>query len=347
MCVYVQTVEGKAPQAVTGSEMAAMFDLHIVPALRQTYPADQQEFDELRKAFAAELKVPDEWQRIRIPSYLSLDSAPYHPWVRQKLSLPRLSDEEQMVHVREAVKQGLGGNLTCPTGWLPKELRPVEAPAPQPAPPPAPTRALAPRTAAFLGRVQVQDIADYEAEPEDEQEAAEQLQAEARQQEGAQLDAMLAERKEKGQDIVGDCLRELARTNVDMQVLFPQQFMPLTQVTPDIHSPVEHAVQRVKAHLKEKIWLNLTSDDLFMLVTYQRWVQEAVELKLNHADGPRQIKSSIAKQKCICQVLAADKGVNVEIEHVFGKSRGAAGNKKSTHTVVGTGGGWIRDYRLT
>lgn len=329
-------MKGTSPQAVTGSEMAAMFDLHILPELRKCYPADQDEFDQMRQAFAAELKIPDQWQYIRIPSYFSLDSAPYHPWVRQTLSVPRLSDEEQMVEVRKAVTAGLGGHMKCPDQWLPEELRPTLPPA---APPP-PGRERVLRTQALLAGEAWEGLIPDEAPAGDEEMTP-------KERECAQLDQMLADSKAKGNDIVGDCLRSFARTNVDMQVLFPHQFMPLTQVTPDIHSPVEHAVQRVKAHLKEEIWQNLTDDKLFKLVTYQDWVREAVELKLNHAGGSAQIKGSIAKQKCICQVLAADKGVNVVIEHVFGGSKGPVGKKQTKHTIAGTGGGWIRDGRLT
>lgn len=346
----VQTMEGKPPQGVTSSEMAALFDLHILPELRKRYPADQEQFDAQRQAFAAEIGEPDRWRELRLPSYVSLDSAPYHPWVRQKLSVPRLTKDQQAAHVREQLRQKTGNAV--PDDWMPPDAWMQWR---QTAPPQAEfTSTMVTRTQAMLqsGQPRQHWHADPGSEPDDDAALATAAPSAAPAPAPAPVPEWL--QSDETAALVRAIVLELQRTNSDMQLLFPKQFMPLMQVTPDIHSPIEHCVAKVKSYIKQCIRENLTSEMLFQAQTYVDWVTDFVRDKLQRQPGHKYLLSaeqSIKKQKCICEILAADKTEVVTVWFEFGRNKRLKAGKlalgDSAHHVRGSAGEWVRDNRFT
>ena len=130
----------------------------------------------------------------------------------------------------------------------------------------------------------------------------------------------------------------------------PQQFMPLPEATPDLHSPIEHLVRSVKACVRDKLMDGMSdpATDVLSGATYQAWLNEAVLERCNGECGMHALRRSIEKQLCICQILSTPLGEKVWVRYVFGDDGvNATGKKKEWHEVRGTGGGWITDSRFT
>lgn len=153
-------------------------------------------------------------------------------------------------------------------------------------------------------------------------------------------------------------LWDLARTNREYVCILPQQRFPLVPVTPDVHSPAEHMVRTVKVQVREYV-LNMdpASSLLKKGVTYQRMVDLAVHRRGNSASGLHQIRRSIAKLPCICQILAAELSEEIEVEFDFdtkptanetqGKRKKGRRVKARTWKVLGRAGRWIRYSKFT
>lgn len=366
-------MEGACPQGVTGSEMAAIFDLHLLAELRKCYPESEEEFDKLRQEFAKEALGADaeRWRELRLPSYISLDSAPYHPWLRQVLSVPRLSKAEQDAHIRTELRKDTGKQV--PDSWEPPDAWIKRHTHTQPEPAHGMvTRMKASLQGTTASASQLQESAAWlrrQARAEEAPEPGADAGADASAGTDAGTDASNAEGAGPGEQApktpewlntddtkqkVQRIFAELQRTDSGMQLLFPQQFMPLWQVTPDVHSPIEHAVAKVKAIIKQRIRENLTSDILFKAQTYVDWVQEIVKEHLTRQPGQQYLLSaeqSIKKQKCICQVLAADYNEPVVVLFEFGRNERLKQGKQpkgdAEHHVLGSAGRWIRNSKFT
>lgn len=331
---------------MTSAEWAAMVDHHILPELRKCYPNDGPEFDALCQKFAKRIGVPDKWRDIALPSFISWDNASVHAHARKLLCAPRVPWADINAYVNTRIKEEF--NIDTPAGYEPATPKP---PPRAPAPPPEGTvmRGMAATLrAGRRARPERQRERTPEAEREERRQAAQRQRAfEA---ECIKIDAELLKwEQDHGASFVDVCKREMAKTQPAMRCIFPQQWMPLIRVTPDIHSPVEHMVGTIKRYIKMKIRENLGAANsmLFKAKTYQDWVLEAVEKRGNGESGRRHIKRSVDKQKCICQLLAAKTTEDVELHYVFMGDDNEVGNKRSVWKMKGFAGNWITNSRWT
>lgn len=343
----MQTVEkGADPQTLTSAEFAAMFDFNMLPALCACF-GEGEEFDNHCKAFAQRIGKPDQWRSISLPAYISWDSATIHPWARQLMCAPRVDSGVINEYVKLRIAEEL--KVAVPPDW--KAVQPGLSPLDQTPlpPPPQPPGSHHRHIRSFLQpnatQGEAQGAAAQPAQPADA--AATQAAAAVHKA----LEAALAKysKDNNGASFVDVCKREMARTDPAMRCIWPQQWMPLYKVTPDIHSPVEHMVGTIKLFLKRKMRENLCKGDdlLLQAKTYQDWVLQAVQEKGIGEAGTRHITRSIDKQKCICMILAAEKDEDVTLHYTFMGQDTQVGNKKTTHVKKGRAGDWILERRWT
>ncbi|MGV0990574.1 hypothetical protein [Limnohabitans sp.] len=323
-----------------------MLDHHIIPELRKCYT--DGDFDQACKDFAELIGKPDEWRSIQFPAFLSVDSASIHMWAKQLMTTPRVPIEQINEKLRQRAADEFGDAEFATAPWQPV------APPPPAAPQPQAEGTVSAGVGAMLGFKAPAREPTPPPPTAAEQAAAAQARADAAKRDRAaevvqiKLDAQLLHyKRENGVDFIDVAMRELANADPAMRCIFPQQWMPLAKCTPDVHSPVEHMVGMIKDHLRDCIRENLHNEDdmLFKAATYQRWVRAAAADKGSGEVGQQRIRRSIDKQKCICQILAADKGKLVTVSHTFMHGSETVGNKQSKHVVRGTGGEWPRDRR--
>ena len=336
--------KGADPQQLTSAEFAAMVDFDMLPELRACY-GEGEDFDNACKAFATRIGQPDRWRSISLPAYVSWDSATIHPWARQLLCAPRVSSDEINSYVNDRIRAELGVEVPAAYRAVPWGLSPLET-APAPPQPRAQGVVQSGMLATLQGRARPAALQPTEREREEQRRAD----AAATRGTDALNRALLKYSADNGgADFVDVCMRDMARTNPAMRCIWPQQWMPLCKVTPDIHSPVEHMVGTIKHYLKRKMRENLCAKDdlLFQASTYQDWVLAAVEEKGNGEAGRHHITRSVDKQKCICMILAAPKTEIVTLEYTFMGKDTEVGNKRQTHRVRGAAGHWITISKWT
>ncbi len=329
--MLMQTREGKAPLSITSAEFAAMLDLAILPALQSFYliwhpPLMPGEVDygfyawQCRQ-FAAELGLPvTKWNKVFLPAYISLDHAKIHVWARKTCFAPRQPAAKQSLAVAQRYNNDFG--LLAPDDF---DLF---------APPPGPDDNAA-----------VQGVVNMLAGLGQAQQPQPPAQPTINQLRAGIMRETLQEYTQGDPDgccWVQNTLHALSVDMAGMMCLLPQQIMPLVEVTPDIHSPIEHLVATVKWNVRKRLLeFDVADELLFKGRTFQDWLNEAVLEFCNGEKGRRHMRGSIDKQKCICQLLRTAERVPVEVEFTFG------GCKTSVHTVKGSGGAWISDPKWT
>jgi len=339
--VHVQNRKGEEPQGITAAEMAAMFDLKIMPTLRAFYEPETPEFEARCKTFAQVIGLPaEEWTRVQLPAFISVDNDKRHPWMRQLLCAPRVPKAEIDQYLRACVREQLRVQVPEDTSFC--VYTKPRSPTPEPGDPDLHRNILG-----HLTRLHRQDaeralsqqasgVARRSPSPEPVHDPHQVVQ-----------DALRAYREREGLDFVQQMMREKANKQPWWRCLLPQQFMPLCEISPDIHSPVEHMVRTQKAFVRRKMQAeDPMGSKLGQAVTFQKWILEGVQERGCGARGLHHISRSVEKLLCICQILAADEGQEVCVKYCF-KDGGAnrRGAKKEVWNMLGTGGKWIQDRK--
>ena len=293
-----------------------MFTHAILPTLRSHYydPTKPgmgwEAYEQKCKAFAEKIKLPNkDAHRVTLPCFISIDWDTRHTWVRQYIAMPgRSADALAAFDDQTFIIHGLPNNTATPAS----------------APPPAAFNLF------------------------DALEPAERL-----------LQLSHVSRLQQAENIVSERTRYrdefFARTACDMILaarwkpslsnnnfitVLAQQFMPLSKISPDIHSPAEHMVGTIKNTVKALLLACDFGDvELWKGRTYQRFINEAVATRGNGNAGQHHIGKSVQKQEIICKILATDEGKAFPVHYVFGKP---GEKKRKVHTVHGTAGGWIK-----
>jgi hypothetical protein len=325
----MQTTEGNDPKAVTSAEFAAMFDMHIMPDLRSFYEG-KGDFDQQCQDFAKLIGRESDWRNISFPAFISLDNATIHVWARKLMCVPRVHADE----INARVSARIESEFSLPAGTCAQ----YEA-VPRPAPPPPPPEPSPNGPAQNLQSILNSEPMERAPTPEPPVQPAPAPGPSEAQQKATRI----AEEKlnmykiKNGADLVQVVKREMAETMEGMRCLVPEQFMPLCEVTPDVHSPIEHMVGTIKRYVKSKMREQLTNRDALLSArSYQVWLREAVAKKGNGPDGLYHINRSIEKQKCICQILATPRDKIVEVTYTFKWSK-----HKPKWRVRGSAGAWI------
>lgn len=324
----LQTVEGRTPQGLPASELAAMFCHSVVPKLRSYYLKDPTSAHQVKaykrkcQAFAAKLQLPKwQWPLVTLPFFISMDWDTRHTWVRQVLACPRAQDSD----IGAVTQQARNANFTLPhPNHNPAEMHEQRE-----------------RTASDRGGFST-----------------------VMTRHGANQSTLDQQRKLYRTAHGYDC--ELMAL-FDKAILEPEvwatlifhQFMPLSKVSPDMHCPPEHAVGTCKVGVRVKLMeCNFDDKELWKGLTYQTMLLDVIKEKLNGKPGLYQISRSVQKQPLICKILAAEQGEEVTLKYRFGQKRyEQRGTKKTSrpsragpadvHVVKGTGGRWIKDSKWT
>lgn len=317
----VQTVEGKEALSTVGSELAAMFSHVVLPTLQSHYidtsdPDWRLKYQQDCLNFAKDkLKLPrNQWHRVTLPCFISMDWDTKHTWVRQFVAMPGRSVGARNAVATQAVDLHLGVASTTP--------------APQASADPA------------------SDLLDS-LDPSKRQSQllkAQRLQEQQDVSETRQRSLMEFE-EGCGHNLIDIELCKRATMDTDFITILPEQCMPLSKISPDIHSPVEHMVGTLKRAVRKQVLDgSLVDKALWKGRTYQQFVIAAVKAKGSGSAGRKHIRKSVVKQKIICRILAADKGHKFTVKYTFGEP----GRKKKTHhEVQGTAGDWIRATKWT
>lgn len=124
-------------------------------------------------------------------------------------------------------------------------------------------------------------------------------------------------REAQGCEVWQHHLWVLAKSRKELRLVHPEQYMPLTPITPDLHQVVENMVGTQKGHVKQCMEDETRREDLYVAATYQKYIAEGIKDKGNGAVGLSQIRGSCAKQPHTCAIVAADKGTELIIYHQF------------------------------
>lgn len=308
----MQTAEGAEARSIVASEMCAMVDLKVLPDLLAHYDTDPINFEQLCRDFALAIGLPaSAYVYVFYPFFFSPDWDPRHAWFRQVMSSSRVPPDEM------AQLCGQWAADDFPDIWPPRAAkRQCCGKAQQLHSEPAPTQ---------------EDVA-----------AAKQQLQDALQQWSAE---------HEGIDYFHWRTWHAARTDKRLRVVLPEQYHPLVKVTPDLNSPVEHAVGTIKREIRDMLLSHDLHDPaLWKAQLYRAFAEKAVLKRLTGVQGRHHIGGSVRKLPCILKILAADKGEPLVLEHVFGSEPGKpvpAPGPKDRYSVKGSGGEWIRDTRWT
>ncbi|MGV0990573.1 hypothetical protein [Limnohabitans sp.] len=325
----MQTVEGKVPQGLPASELAAMFCHSVVPKLRSFYLKDPNNKTQVKayktkcKEFAKKLQLPEwQWPLVTLPFFISMDWDSRHTWVRQVLACPRATDDAVGDVTRKARNRDF-------------------AQLPHPVLDPADMQRDGLRDAANRGGLgPMLSRARANAMTLDQQR-----------------DDFRTKHKYDSELMA---LWEMAIDDPAVwATLIFHNFMPLSKVSPDMHCPPEHGVGTCKIGVRTKLSeCDFEDRQLWKGATYQEMLVEVVKTKMNGEVGLHQIRRSVQKQPLICKILAAEQGEDVVLHYKFGLKRFQQRGKKETsrpnrqespdvHVVKGTAGRWIKDSKWT
>lgn len=314
----MQTVEGTEARAPVSSELAAMFTYDVLPTLQKHYYDEHdpelgwEQYQQQCTEFAKKIGLPpEERYKITIPCFISLDWAATHTWVRQFIAMAGRSGDA-LAEVRDEI-------LTLHVGRPSSTLnRPEKKPT---------------------GAANLRDLL-----PKADRDLARSLQGHEQVNDSREHYRRRFIR-DCGYDPVQKALCDKARSDPAFITIIPEQIMPLSKVSPDIHSPVEHMVGTIKRYVKREVLeADLNDSELWKGRTYQKYVNDAVSLRGNGEDGRKHISKSVEKQKIICQILAEKAGTKFMVDYVFG---GPGQKKQKRHEVEGTAGAWIRSTKWT
>lgn len=310
MLLFVQTADGKDARGLVASELAAMVSLKTLPDMLSFYdPADAAHFEQLCRAFAVQLQLPEQaYVDIHYPFFFSPDWDPRHYYVRSVMSTPRVCDAE-LQHMQRSWLMEDFPEIYPPRGALKRQCGgtpQLQYSAPSPA-----------DWAASQAALQ-QAVAQWEAE-------------------------------HGGVNYFKWRMWDAARSDPRLRTMLPEQYHPLVKVTPDLNSPAEHAVGTIKHAVRDMLLRHDLHDPrLWKGRVYREFVQQCLEERFAGVNGRHHVAGSVRKLPWIAAILAAPKGVPVHIPYVFGSAPGEPVREpgpEDVHVVKGTGGAWIRDTR--
>lgn len=323
----MQTATGKAAQGPVASELAAMFTFAVLPTIRKHYydpnnPGHSWErYKKQCECFAAEAGIPkEERHRITVPCYISIDWDPRHTWLREFIATPGRAES-----ARESCERAL---LMKDDAALVQEVLRLEQLV-QDGPPDASD------FSTLMSSGQRQHAA--------QQQGAWAQIVKAHADAVAQLEAAAdARKKDAGEDVILHMFFDKSRDDVAFITITLEQYMPLSKVSPDVHSPIEHLVGTIKREVKFHFLEDGHSDEALREGrTYQVLINNAVRDRANGAAGRKHIRRSVDKQHIICKILAAPKGYQFSVRYRFGDE------KVANHEVQGTAGAWIENTKWT
>lgn len=313
-------MEGTKPKSTVSSELAAMFSHVVLPTLQRHYydehnPNWRMDYQKRCYNFAKDMGLPENQRhKITLPCYISMDWDTKHTWVRQFIAMPGRSASARAEVEDNAFDLHLGTSSATPRPLSSTDAATNLFESLDP-----PSRAAHLDKAARLH--QQQDVNDRRRHHQRQFEET------------------------CGHNMVDIALCCKATFDSDFVTIIPQQIMPLSKVSPDIHSPVEHMVGTIKRYVKDCLLdSDLNDTALWKGRTYQDFVNAAVMSRGNGPDGIRHVSKSVEKQKIICEILAADAGHKFNVQYTFGDP---GPRKKTEHQVEGTAGGWIRVTKWT
>lgn len=131
--------------------------------------------------------------------------------------------------------------------------------------------------------------------------------------------------------------------------LLPQQFMPLSENSGDLHCPPEHMVGTTKHTVREHLLdMELSDPALWKGLTYQDLIDQVVHERGNGERGLKHIRRSVEKWPHVAAILAAEKTETLQLRYTFGDGgSNERGGKREVHEVQGTAGEWIPDTKWT
>lgn len=307
-----------------------MLDLVILPKLRSFYlrkkadgSVDYDDYAAQCRKFAVEkLNLPPaQWSKVHLPAFISLDNASIHEWARKLCFRPRQPEAKLRPYLGECFERDFNMPAHMSEQFQVFPARPGSGPD---------------------GSSAVQGVGQFLGPV-----ASARAGAEARMSAATMRKHITDHDKARECSWVQDQLHALSLSKPGMICLVPQQVMPLAEVTPDIHCVIEHLVGTVKRFVHDRLLdFDVPDEALDKGVTYQGWLEEAVRERGNGERGRHHVRRSIAKQKCICEILRTPHGEEIEVEFLF-DSTNNAGNRRTKHTVRGTGGAWIADSKWT
>lgn len=275
----MQTKDGAIASGLVGSEVLALLCLVMLPEMLHRLLArcgcevGSSGHDELCKAYADAIGHPQLWPYIYYPFPLSLDNDSRHAWGRDSLLQPRLTDKQAAALEKELQTAERNAVIRDIAEHIMAGMR---------------SRM---RVTEQLARIVIELAKEQERDPEQRKQALDRI------EQRTGLPFRLAEK------------RRLMKDRPWLRIVLPQQFMPLTKVSPEINMPVEHRVDDVKGDLCDSVWQLLCTvleeRILFDARTYQLMVELAVQKRSNEA-GRNAIFGSIRKQRQCCRALAAN-----------------------------------------
>lgn len=310
----MQTVEGVEARSIVASEMVSMMRLKVLPDMLSCYsPDDPIAFHKLCRDFAVQIGLePRDFVHVFYPFFISMDWDPRHGQFREYMC---------GMSLRQADWDAMRSD------WLTEDFPDIWPPRA------AKRQCVDAQTGAVHSR---------EAPSEEERRTAVQQVQQALVEWSATHD---------GIDYYSWRRWHAARTDPRLRTLLPEQLHPLAKTTPDLNSPVEHAVGTLKHEIREMLLQHDMHDRaLWKGPLYFQFIEQAMQKRLLGENGRHHIGGSVRKLPCIAKILAADKGESLVIEHVFGTKPGEpvrAPGPKDRYQVKGTGGEWIRDTRWT
>ena len=328
----MQTSDGRPAQSTVSSELAAMFTFAVLPTLRKHYydPDDPgkrcwQTYEKQCAEFAEDAGIPiEERHRITVPAYISMDWDKRHNWLRECIASPGRSEAAR----RSCELARLQEQSPAVAETLARLEPSIEKGLPGPSN----------RSSEISLR------ADDQRRIAQEQDAWLNLQKEYDMKKGEEAESVAEFRRICSVDMYLQAFFAKSQREDLFLTITPEQYMPLSEVSPDIHSPIEHLVRTIKADVKKKFQKPGNTDaKLKQGRTYQVWINNAVRSKANGEAGRHHITSSVKKQEIICKILAANAGTIFSVAYQFGDGP----NVKKNHQVVGTAGAWIKNTLWT
>lgn len=279
-----------------------MFDLCVLPTLREHYNPNSHHFKRLCRRFADKLGLPKEqWARVTLPFFISLDHDTRHCHVRKTLLTPRYS----LAAIESERRKAIANHFEVPAAKRP-----------------------------CASASQLEQGRQLLANAAQEQQVLHQLQAYAVQY---------------GVDFWQLRMWELALTQPGWCCLLPQQYMPLSKVSPDLHCVVEHMVGTVKHGVREELLdMDLNDESMWVGSTYQVVIDKVVSSRGQGERGVHHVSRSVEKWPHVAAILAADQNEVLTLKYVFGDGgENESGRKTCEHEVRGTAGDYIRDTKWT
>lgn len=146
--------------------------------------------------------------------------------------------------------------------------------------------------------------------------------------------------------------RDVLQLYPTAHTLYPHQLQPLGENMCDMNTPAENVVNFLKNYVSDRVMeiiVNAMDDEcLDYGITYVNWLLEKTK-QLCTPEGKRTLLAAVRKSVARVQLVAAERGVKVDVELVRLKRKKGVPPEITSTTVTakGTGGAWISDHRFS